>query len=145
LDLGRRYPHPARLDHVVGAAGVPEMARRILPVLVPGADPLAHERLLRALVLVPVAGARTVALDEQVADLARWDRAAGVVHDHRLVPGHQRTARARAHRAAPVCDERMAHLGRPDPVEDLEREPLAPPLVDRLRQRLAGGEAEAHW
>ena len=144
LDLGRRHPHATRLDHVVGAAGVPETAGRVLPVLVSSADPLAHEGLLRTLVLVPVAGARAVPLDEQIADFARRDRAAGLVHDHRVVPGYQCAARARADLAAPVRNECMAHLGRPDAVENLEPESLEPAVVNRLRQRLTRGQAEAH-
>src|SRR2546430_12697985 len=38
----------------------------------------------------------------------------------------------------------MPHLRRPDAVENLEPEPLEPAVVNRLRQRLTGGQAEAH-
>src|SRR5207253_1068205 len=69
---------------------------------------------------------------------------AGLVHDHRVVPGYQCAARARADLAAPVRNECMAHLGRPDAVENLEPESLEPAVVNRLRQRLTRGQAEAH-
>src|SRR3989440_12019625 len=96
LDLHRRYPDAADLQHVVGAARVPEVAVGILPVLVARLDPWAVERLLRLLVLVPVVGHRRVALDAQVADLALRDRPALVVHDDRLVARHRLPGGARA-------------------------------------------------
>src|SRR5207249_162480 len=115
FDLGRRHPHAARFDHVVAAAGVPEAAVGIAPVLVTRPHPLAHERLLRALVLVPVAGAGAVALDEQIADFALGHVTPVVIHDPGIVARHQRAARAGAHVPAPVRDERMTQFGRPDP------------------------------
>ena len=71
LDLDRRDPDAAHLQHVVAAAVVPEVAVRVLVVLVPGLDPRAEERLLRLVVLVPVVGHRRVAAHAEVADLAR--------------------------------------------------------------------------
>ena len=62
-------PDPADLEHVVAASGVPVEAVGVAAVLVSGAEPLARERSLRGLVLVPVEGHDRVAAHEQVADL----------------------------------------------------------------------------
>src|SRR5947208_2248285 len=126
-----------------GGAGVPEAAVGIAPVLVTRPHPLAQERLLRALVLVPVAGAGAVALDEQIADFALRHVTPVVIHDPGIVARHQRAARAGAHVPAPVRDERMTQFGRPDPVQNLEPEALEPALVDRLGERFARREAES--
>src|SRR5439155_23841387 len=111
LDLRRRHPHAARLDHVVGPTGVPEVAIHISLVLVAGAHPFPLDGLLGALVLVPIARARAIPLDDQVAHLANRHWTAGVVHELRLVARDERAARAGAHLAAAVRDEGVAHLG----------------------------------
>src|SRR2546426_8167535 len=46
LDLDRRDPDTADLQHVIGAAGVPEVTVLVLPILVAGLDPRTEERLL---------------------------------------------------------------------------------------------------
>src|SRR5207249_9801178 len=129
LDLRRRYPHATRLDHVIGASGVPEVPVGVAGVLVPGPHPLAFDGLFGALVLVPVARARTVPLDHQVAHLADRHLATGIVHDLRLVAGDERAARAGAHLAAAVRDEGVAHLGGAHAVQNRETELLEPALV----------------
>src|SRR5207249_8970192 len=60
LDLDRRDPDPADLQHVVSAAAVPEVAVLVLIVLVPRLDPRAEQRLLGLLVLVPRSEERRV-------------------------------------------------------------------------------------
>src|SRR4029453_14046386 len=79
--LDGRDPDPAALQHAAGAAAVPVYAGLFLVVLVPGLDPLAEERFLRLLVLVPVVRHRRVALDADVADLSQRHRTAAVLPD----------------------------------------------------------------
>src|SRR3989441_1107147 len=105
--------------------------------LVARPHPLACERLLGALGLVPVARASAVSFDDQIAHLAGCHFAAGIVYQFRLVARDDGTARAGAHLAATVRDESVAQLRRADAVEDLEPELLEPALVDGLRERLS--------
>src|SRR6266436_1034981 len=142
FDLRRRHPHAARFDHVVGPTSVPEVAIRVPGVLVARPHPLARERLLGALGLVPVARARAVSLDDQIACLAGCHFAAGIVYQFRLVARYDGAARAGAHLAATVRDERVAQLRRADAVEDLEPELVEPALVNGFRERLSRRAAE---
>ena len=91
FDFRGADPDAADLQHVVGAAGKPEEAVLVLPVLVAGPDPVAGNRVLRLFVPVPVKRTRRVALDQQIADLARRDRAAVLVDEPRLVAGDDGT------------------------------------------------------
>src|SRR5207247_586009 len=88
-------------------------------------------------VLVPVAGADRVALDQQIANLALGHDLIVVVDELRFVPWHEETARTRPDRARPVRDEDMKNLGRPDPVQNLDPETLPESLEDGGRQRFA--------
>ena len=141
LDLGRRHPLPGDFEHVVGAAFVRVVAVRVEVVLVAGDVPLAFERGLRLLVLVPVVGGARVARDPEVAGRAWPEVVPVVVHDLRAIAGDRGPARARARAAGDVRDEDVQHLRGPDPVEDLQAESLPPRLEQRLGQRLAGGDA----
>src|SRR6266542_2398445 len=143
LHLDRRDPDAPHLQHVVGAAAVPEVAVVVLVVLVARLDPVAKERGLGLLVLVPVIGHGRVALDLQVADLALRHGPPLVVHDSCLVTRHRQPSRARPRLAGPVREEDVEDLGRADAVENLDAEAVAPPLVEILWQRLTGRHAAA--
>src|SRR5262249_54532529 len=143
LDLDGRDPDTADLQHVIGAAGVPEVTVLVLPILVSGLDPRTEERLLGPVVLVPVEGHRGVALDAQIADLAPRHRPAVVVHDRRLIAGHGHPRGARPNLIRTVREKDVKDLRGPDPVDDFDAEPLAPARVDLIGQRLAGRHADA--
>ena len=68
---------------------------------------------------------------------------ARVVDDSQLIAGYGLAAGAVADRAGPVREEDVQHLGRADPVEDLDAEMLGPAPTEVGRQRLAGGNAHA--
>src|SRR4029077_11212986 len=69
LDLDRRNPQAADLDHVVGSALIPVVAVAVDAVAVAGEKPVAEDAPLRLLVLRPVKRERAVALDVQVAGI----------------------------------------------------------------------------
>src|SRR5262244_477413 len=69
LHLHGRDPDAADLEHVVGAAAVPEEAVRVLVILVARLYPVTEEGGFGLFVLIPVVGHGRVALDAQVADL----------------------------------------------------------------------------
>src|SRR6478672_1593893 len=94
LDLYWTHPQTADLEHVVRPARVPEVTVGVLRVLVAGADPAALDRLVGLLGLVPVARARRLAVDPQVADLAAPDRLATIVDQPGVVARHDETARS---------------------------------------------------
>src|SRR5207245_8854312 len=94
LDLHRTDPDAAHLKHVVGTSRIPVVAVGVARELVAGPDPVAFNRVLGSLMLVPVIGADAVAPDEKVADGAVRDVIAGLIDDPGLVPRHQLTGRA---------------------------------------------------
>src|ERR1700738_684543 len=70
LDLDRRNPQAAHLDHVVGAALVPVEAVTVAAVAVAGEEPVAQQAQLGPHVLAPIERKRTVALHVHVPSLA---------------------------------------------------------------------------
>jgi hypothetical protein len=87
LDLHRAHRDTAHLQHVVGAPRVPEEALLVLRVLVSGADPRAGHGLLRPFVLVPIAAAGRVTLDQEAADVSRPGGPAGRAAEGGSRPG----------------------------------------------------------
>src|SRR5579859_7170178 len=85
LDLHRRDPQAADLDHVVRAALVPVVAALVDAIAVAAEEPLAEDRPFRLLVLRPVQREGAVALDVEVAGLAVRHRPAFGVEDLELV------------------------------------------------------------
>ncbi len=67
LDLDRRAPDAADLQHVVAAALVDEIAVGILAIGVAGVQPAVHHRLGGLLGLVPVILGGRLGLDPQTA------------------------------------------------------------------------------
>ena len=138
LDFGRRDPLPRDLEHVVAAALVGEIAVGVDVVLVAGDVPVALERGLRLLVLVPVVGGARVTGNPEVSRLSPTELFAIVVDDLRAIAGNRCAARAALRLARVVRDEDVQHLRRTDPVKDLEAEAGLPLLEQRLRQGFAG-------
>src|SRR5579859_370151 len=99
LHLYRRNPLPADFEHVVRAPAVPEIAVLVLVIFVAGLNPGAENRILRALVLIPVLRAGAIAGDEEVTNLALRHLLALLVHNARLITRHERTGAARLYLA----------------------------------------------
>src|SRR5205823_9256786 len=85
FDLDRRNPHAADLHHVVSAARVPKITVLVLPVLVAGLDPIAAKGVFGLFVLVPIEGAHSIALDEQISDFAGRNRLLVFIEDASFV------------------------------------------------------------
>ena len=141
LDLGRRHPDAAGLEHVAGPAEARVVAVGVADVGVAGAQPLALEDLARRVVAGPVPGGGRVAPDEQGA------RGAGGP------PARSRPPRAGRSRARPpggarpdlaraVGQEDVQHLGHADAVQDVHPEVRGPPRVQRRGERLPGRGGE---
>src|SRR5256885_12191241 len=105
LDLERAEPVAGRDYHVVGAAGVPEIAVGVAFGGVVGVEPLALEVLVRGLGVVPVAE-RIVGVgassEADLAALADPDLALVLVEYVHVPPGHRL-----AHRALANLHERV--------------------------------------
>src|SRR5262249_44701936 len=105
-------------DHVVGARLVPEVAVRIHEIGVAGDVPAVLHVL--ALTLVGEIAASGRSAHGEAADAVGRDLLAVGVHDPRLVAGHGLAGRAWADLLLGRADEDVQHLGRADPVEDLD-------------------------
>ena len=134
LDLDRRDPQAADLDHVVGPALVPVVAVLVHAVAVAAEEPLAEDRVLGLLVLRPVERQRAVALHVQVSGLARGHGLAVRIEDLHLVAGHGLAAGSRPEVVEPVRAVDVEHLGRADAVEDDQAEGVLPALPDLCGQ-----------
>src|ERR1700758_2466255 len=92
LDFDGTNPDAAHFNHVVRASGIPEISLCILVILIPGAQPMAGNSLLRFFVLVPITGAGGIGFDEQIADLALSNRLIVVVDDFGVEAGNKFSA-----------------------------------------------------
>jgi hypothetical protein len=77
-------------------------------------------------VLVPVERRAAVAADLEVAHRLALEHGPGLVDDAQLVARHRPPGAAAHDLAGDVRAEDVQHLGRADPVDDLEAEALAP-------------------
>ena len=68
-------------EEIIGAAGVPEEAVLVLAIFVAGAKPFVYEGGFCFFGLIPVAGAKRIALHPEVADFVCGRRVAGFVGD----------------------------------------------------------------
>jgi len=130
-------------EEIVGAAGVPEKSIFILTIFVAGAEPLADERVLCFLGLIPVAGAEGIALDPEVADFVRGGGAAGFVGDFRFEAGKDFAAGAGFYFARAIGGDHVEAFGGTESVEDFDVEALAKALEERRGERFAGGNSVA--
>jgi hypothetical protein len=144
LHVHRRDPEAADLEHVVDAAHVGVGAILGALVAIAGGKPVAQHRGLALLVLVPVEGRARVAAHEQGTDARALQRGAAVIDELELVAGHGPAGGARPHVAGAIGAVDMQHLGRTDPIDDVDAEALTPPVERRRRQRLGRRHAEAH-
>src|SRR5207248_635993 len=131
-------------EHVVAAAGVPQKSVRILNVLVAGAYPSSEDGVSGPIVLVPVAGADGVALDQQVANIANRHGLTVVVQDPGLVAGHWFARRTGTDGARLVGDEDVQDLGGTDAVEDLDPVAFFKAFEDGRWQGFTGRNAPPH-
>src|SRR5712692_259762 len=143
LDLDRRRPQPAHLDHVVGATLVPVEAVRIDAIAIAREEPFSEHRPLGLLMLGPVERERAVAFDVEVAGLTRWYRFPLVVEDLQLITGDRFAARPWPDVVKPVGAIDMEHLCRADAVEDGQPIRFLPAPPNLGGQRLGGGDAVA--
>src|SRR5438876_2943582 len=141
LDLDRRDPETADLDHVVASSLVPVEAVLVDAVSVAGEEPLAEDRAFRLLVLRPIEREGAVALDVEITGLALGHRPAFVIEDLQLVARHGLAAGAGLHVVEAVGAVDVQHLSRADSVEDGEAECILPAAPDLGGQRLGGGDA----
>ena len=144
LDLDRRRPQAADLDHVVGPSLVPVVAVLVDAIPIAREEPVAEDRPLGLLMLRPVQRERAVALHVEVAGIAGGHWLSFLVEDLQLVSGNRLATRSGAHVVEPVGAVDVQHLGRPDAVEDREPVRLLPAPPDLGRKRLRGGDAMAN-
>ena len=130
-----------RHDHVVRARLVPEIAVLIHEVRVAGDVPAILHVFALALVLEIAATGRTA--HGQAAQAARRQLAALLVEDLGLVSGHRLACGAGADLVLGRRDEDVEHLGRADPVHQLDAGRGEPGVESAFRQGLAGGDAFA--
>src|SRR5215467_151681 len=94
LDLERRHPHAAHLEHVIGAAAIVIVAVAVTQIFVAGVGPFAREGVAALVALVPVAFAGRGPAHHKLADLAVGQHAAVLVDDLDLVAGNRLASRA---------------------------------------------------
>ena len=140
LDLGRRHPDPASLDHVVRPTQAAVCAGvGLLDVGVPGPQPLPLEDSASRLGTAPVAGRQRRTAQVQRPRHAVLHRLVGrLIAQRYVVTGYGSSRRSGYDRASPVGQEDVQRLGRTDPVQDLHPEAIAKPAEQLGRERLAG-------
>src|SRR5712691_9884092 len=136
-------PESVDLEEVVRSAGVPEVTVLILIILIAGSEPLAHERLFRFFVLIPVAGADGISADPQIANLIRSDGVSVVVDNFRVITGEHFAARASSNLAGAVGNDHVQAFRGAKRIENLDTEALLETLEERCGKRFTRGDRVA--
>src|SRR5580704_3644257 len=102
FDFSGTQPQSVNFKNVVRAPGVPVVALFILEVFVSRAEPVANKSLFSFFVLVPIAGASGITLNQQIANLVRSNGVAVLVDDSGFVARNDFSAGAGLGIAGPV-------------------------------------------
>ena len=138
LDGITALPDGRYVLQLVGAAAIREVAVRVAAHEIARHIPLAAERRLGLVHLLPVSDRPRVAPHPAHADFAVRQIVAQVVTDADIESRHHRAKGAGLHRARLVGDEDVPHLGRAETVEQLDTECFSPALVELDGQCLSG-------
>src|ERR1017187_3436340 len=109
LDLERRYPNAADLEHIVRAAAEGVHAIRTPHVFVTGAGPLAHKRAARFLTLIPVAGRGRFAAHPKLADFIVSNILPSIVNQPEVVTVHRHAGCTVLHGIRKVGQKKMPY------------------------------------
>src|SRR5208283_3311371 len=137
LDLVRRDPDAAHLDHVVGPPAVVIEAVGVAKIFVAGVEPSVDEGTPRRFRIAPVARSDRRPAAPQVTDLIDFGGASLLVADRDLVALDELARSPAPDRAGAVRDEDVQGFRRTDPVEDFDPEPRRPAFGHGGRQGLA--------
>src|SRR5215467_5665741 len=107
-------------------------------------NPVAVDGILCLLVLVPIVCCRTVATNQEVADIALLHRMAAFIGNQRLIARYELACAAWSDLASTITDEDMQNLGAADAIEDLYMEGVLPTSQNVSRQRFTGRDAQTH-
>ncbi len=111
-------------EEIVGATGVPEEAVLVSAIFVSGAKPLIDESGFCFFGLIPVAGAKRIALHPEVADFVGGGGIAGFVGDSRFEAGKDFAAGAGLYFAGTIRDDHVQAFRRAEGIEDFDAEAL---------------------
>ena len=120
-----------------------KVALLVTKVLVAGIGPLADERAATFRPLVPVALAGGGTSYDKLSYHAGTLLAAILVHNLDLVSGHRLAGGSKADVARAVAHECLQHFGRPETVEDIHSDQLAPAFTQMRWQSFACGNGKA--
>ena len=145
LRLARREPLARHLEEVVVATPIGEEALLVHAHHVARDVPLADEGAAGLTGAAPVGVRARIAPHPHPPHLAWGDLPAIFVAEPHLEARDRGAEGAGTRLARPVGDEDVPHLGRAQPVEELDSEDLVPATVEGKWERLAGrgGKAEA--
>src|SRR5262245_32555667 len=142
LDLDGGDEGASHLEEVVAAPAVEVEALRVAAEEVPAHGPVAPEGRARLVAVVPVAERRRAPAHPEGAELPGGDVVSVGADEPRLVARDDAAEGSRSDLAEAVRDVDVEHLGRADPVEDLDAEGLLPAAVELGGERLPGRDAD---
>src|SRR5262245_12471462 len=130
LDLDGGHEGASHLEEVVAAPAVVVEALGVAAEEVPAHGPVAPEGRARLVAVVPVAERRRAPAHPEGAELPGGDVVSVGADEPRLVARDDAAEGSRSDLAEAVRDVDVEHLGRADPVEDLDAEGLLPAAVE---------------
>src|SRR5580698_6429879 len=144
LDFNRADPGSADFQHVIGAAAVPEVSVGILIIAVAGAKPIAGDGVFGFFVLVPIASARGVGLDDEVPHRSGRDGLIIFIDDAGFESWNDGAAGTRLHGAGTVRDEHVKSFSGTDGIENLHPETLFEAMKDGGRKAFTRRDSMAN-
>src|SRR5450432_1283217 len=102
FNLGGRDPLTSHFEHIVGATTIPEVTIGILIVRITCCNPMAVDRVFRALMFIPVICRCTLTAYHKRAHRSLHDRLPALIDDFRFVARHDLACTAWSYITLPV-------------------------------------------
>src|SRR5215831_17699091 len=117
FNLNRRNPLSTYLEHIVGAATIPEVAVYIFIVLVTCMNPLPVENIFRLFVLIPIICSSAISAYQQITYITLLYCVATLIGNHSFVSWHQPAGTTGSNLPCAITDKNMQNFCTADAIK----------------------------
>src|SRR5205085_5320512 len=100
-------------------AAIPEIAVRVLIILVTSVNPVAVNGIFGLFVLVPIERGRTISANQEITNVSLLDRVSTFIGNERFVAWDELSCTPWPYLTCTITDENVQNLGAADTIENI--------------------------